>query len=221
MIDSSTKHQSETIVLVHGIWMHGLIFLWLAQWLKKSGYRVERFSYRSVLQTPSKNAEHLAHFVSKIDTPVVHLIGHSLGGVVILHLLDQVMDLKPGRIVLLGCPVKGSRVANVADRIPLLGIFLLGNSTHSGLLGGVPKFSGQRELGTIIGTKPIGIGHLFSKFDGINDGTVLAKETVIEHASDSVEINVTHTILVFSRRVARQISCFLENARFCRTDNVE
>ncbi len=214
MNNPQTQSQMETIVLVHGLWMHGLFFTWLARQLKKHGYDVQLYSYHSLLRTPVENAWRLAELIEKINTPVVHLVGHSLGGIIILHLLDKVANLKPGRIVLLGSPVKGSQVAVNAVRIPLLGKLLLGRSVYQGLLGGVPKFSGQRELGVIVGTKPFGVGHLFARFGGLNDGTVFTRETRIDNARDTVELAVTHTSMVFSKKVVLQIACFLERARF-------
>ena len=41
----------------------------------------------------------------------VHVIAHSLGGVIALETFAAASDLPPGRIVLLGAPVQGSRAA--------------------------------------------------------------------------------------------------------------
>ncbi|MCB1756980.1 MAG: alpha/beta fold hydrolase [Gammaproteobacteria bacterium] len=207
----------ETVILVHGLWMHGLVFFRMASLLRRQGYRVRRFSYRSMLRTPAENADLLAKRIDRVQTPVVHLVGHSLGGIVVLHLLDRQLHLKPGRVVLLGCPARGSEVAARLMRIPLLGAFMLGKSVHKGLLGGAPGFSGQRELGVVYGNRPIGAGRLFVTAESSGDGTVLARETNIDKARDSIELNETHTSMIFSAEVARQIGCFLDKGRFCKS----
>ncbi len=214
--DSKRQHGSETVILVHGIWMHGLLLNWLAKQLRKQGYGVIRFSYRSLSQTPAESADRLATVVDSVKTPVVHLVGHSLGGIILLHLMDRQTRLKPGRVVLLGSPVKGSLVAANIMRIPVLRNLLLGKSIYQGLVGGVPGFSGQRELGVICGNKPYGVGRLFTLGGQPNDGTVYVRETKLAMARDHIELNVTHTSMVFSRQVAKQIGCFLENGSFCK-----
>ena len=42
---------------------------------------------------------------------MVHVIAHSLGGVITLETFAAASDLPPGRIVLLGSPVQGSQAA--------------------------------------------------------------------------------------------------------------
>lgn len=209
----------EAVVLVHGLWMRGLVFFYMASLLRRQGYQVKQFSYRSYWRTPAENADLLAKSIEKIQAPVVHLVGHSLGGIVLLHLLDRQLHLKPGRVVLLGCPVKGSQVAAKIMRIPLFGALLLGKSVHQGLLGGAPKFSGQRKLGVICGDRPFGAGRLFVSADSPGDGTVFVRETKLDKTRDTIELNVTHTSMLFSVDVARQIGCFLGNGRFCKPDN--
>ena len=41
----------------------------------------------------------------------VHLVGHSMGGVLILRALQADPGMPPGRVVLMGAPVRGSAVA--------------------------------------------------------------------------------------------------------------
>ena len=205
----------ETVVLVHGLWMRGAVMGYLARHLRHHGFAVRTFSYHSVLNTAAENADRLNLMLEEIDTPIVHLVGHSLGGIVLMHLLNRQLHLKPGRIVLLGSPTRGSHVAENIYKIPLLRTVVLGRSVHHALLGGAPAFSGQRELGVICGDTNVGIGRLFSRdTQSSGDGTVMLGETAIEKSRDSVELPVTHTSMLFSKEVAEHIVCFLENGKF-------
>ncbi|MBK6598378.1 MAG: hypothetical protein IPG25_11055 [Proteobacteria bacterium] len=71
-----------------------------------------------------------------------------------------------------------------------------------------------REVGVIAGSRPVGLGRLFVRFDDDSDGTVAVAETKLPGATDHVVMPVSHTGMQFSARVARQIGEFLEKGRF-------
>lgn len=207
---------NETVVLVHGLWMHGIVMTWLARRLRRAGFKTRSFSYHSLLQSPAQAADRLAVQLEKLQTPVVHLVGHSLGGIVLLHLLDRQPRLKPGRVVFIGSPVNGSRVAASIARIPLLGRLFLGRSVVNGLLGNAPHFARQRDLGLICGTRAFGMGRLFCRDPQAGDGTVFVKETRVRGCADEIQLNETHTSLLFSQATADQLITFLQAGHFLR-----
>ena len=90
------------MVLLHGIWMKKPTMALLAHWLRGCGFTVVHFSYLSLVRTVSENAARLGALLASLNAPVIHLVGHSLGGLVILRLLQDNPDLPPGRVVLLG-----------------------------------------------------------------------------------------------------------------------
>ena len=47
----------------------------------------------------------------RIDAPRVHLLGHSLGGIVILRCLERHPQQPPGRVVIMGTPSMASQAA--------------------------------------------------------------------------------------------------------------
>ena len=67
----------------------------------------------------------LQHFVATTDATEIHLVGHSLGGLVILDMLRQMPDPRLRRVVLLGTPCLDShcarRLAGLAGMPALLG----------------------------------------------------------------------------------------------------
>ena len=74
------------------------------------------FSYQSVRGTLDENAAALAGFIHEQGLTGVHIIGHSLGGVVALRMLANDATAVPGRVVCLGSPLCGSRAADVLSR---------------------------------------------------------------------------------------------------------
>jgi pimeloyl-ACP methyl ester carboxylesterase len=206
----------DTVVLVHGIWMTGLELLLLERRLRRCGFRTRRFHYRSLRRPMHHNAAQLARRVRALAAGRVHLVGHSLGGLVILQALQDDPGLVSGRIVLLGSPVGGSAVARRVVRQRLLR-WLIGRAAQQGLLGDGPRWRGWQSLGVIAGNRSIGVGLLLGGLSGVNDGVVNLEETRIEGMRDSWLANTTHTGLVVSRRVAAQVCAFLKHGRFDAT----
>ena len=150
----------------------------------------------------------------------VHLLGHSLGGLVIQRTFD--MGLLPAnhfggdqcRVIFMGTPARGSQSARALARFgptrQLMGQ-IGGSFLHQ---GGAPRWAFPAQLGIIAGTSPRGLGRLLGPFSGPNDGTVAVAETRLEGATDYCELPVSHTALTVSATVARQIAAFLEHGRF-------
>jgi pimeloyl-ACP methyl ester carboxylesterase len=140
----------EAVVLVHGLYMTGWTMGYLAQRLRKAGFQPYLFGYPSLKQPPSINAQTLAQFLRNIGADTIHLVGHSLGGVVIRHLFQQFPGQRSGRIILLSSPQNGSIVAQrLRPYAP--GRWLMGNSMEPWIDGELPAWPPGRELGVIAG----------------------------------------------------------------------
>ncbi len=193
--------------------MTGLELQLLAWRLRHCGYRTLVFRYPSLRRTLAQNAARLVERVGQQGDATVHLVGHSLGGLVILQALQDHPDLIRGRIVLLGSPVNGSVIAQRlhAHRITRC---LVGRSGDGALLGGGPRWHGPRPPGVIAGTRPVGIGRLLGGFGEASDGTVALSETQLAGEHEATTFPETHFGLLFSRPVARAVCGFLRTGRF-------
>ncbi len=203
----------ETVILVHGIWMTSLELRLLARRLRRCGYRTLLFRYPSLRRPLAQNAARLVERIRQQDAATIHLVGHSLGGLVILRALEEHPELVRGRIVLLGSPVNGSVIAQRLHAYRP-SRWLLGRSGAGALLGGGPRWGGQQPLGTIAGTRPVGIGQLLGGFSEASDGTVALSETRLAGAHAATTFHSTHFGLLFSRPVARAVCGFLRTGRF-------
>ncbi|MDD3516948.1 MAG: alpha/beta hydrolase [Chromatiales bacterium] len=203
----------EGVVLVHGIWMSGLEMLPLARRLRRQGFETRLFRYPSVRATPAANAARLDAFLERLDWEVVHLVAHSLGGIVLLHLFDRYPVQRPGRVVMLGTPITGSRTARAYAATPLRP--LLGRSLQRGLLGDVPRWKGGRELGMIAGSRGFGVGSM----PGIglhppHDGTVALDETRSFEIDSHLTVPFGHFSMLWSADVAAAVAGFLKSGDF-------
>jgi pimeloyl-ACP methyl ester carboxylesterase len=207
------------VVYVHGLWLTGIegVFLRrrLARELDADTYA---FSYRSVRDDIAANGVALGQFLSGIRADTLHVIGHSLGGLVILEAFEAYGDSAwpSGRIVLLGSPLQGSRTAQRVSALPF-GRVILGRGVRQELLGVAERrWGGRRDLGVIAGNLSVGLGRLVGRHDAPSDGTVFLTETQLHGAVEHLVLRVSHTGLPFSREVARQAAVFMRRGQFNR-----
>lgn len=205
------------VVYVHGLWFSGREAWLLRVRMARALHAEERpFSYRSVSDAISTSSAALGKFIAAIDCDRLHLVGHSLGGVVILDMFRDAPQFAAGRILLLGSPLRGSESACSLARLPF-GKAMLGRGMAEQVIQAPARhWDGRRDLAIIAGSLPVGIGHLVHRFGGPNDGTVLVAETHLDGASDHLVVRVSHTGLLWSREVVRQGASFLRDGRFVR-----
>ncbi|MBI2992864.1 MAG: alpha/beta fold hydrolase [Gammaproteobacteria bacterium] len=203
----------ESVVLVHGLWFNGLDMSLLRLRLNRAGYNARQFSYPSVRSSPLMNAMALNAFMRRLNSDTVHLVGHSLGGIIIRHLLQEYPDQRPGRVVTLGTPHHSSSAARTLSHW-LPGRIVLGKSVHDGLLGGAPRWPAQRELGCIAGTLRLGMGTIVPGIPRPSDGTVAVEETQLSEMRDHIALPVSHFGMLLSSRVAKEVVHFLRHGRF-------
>ncbi len=206
---------NATVVLVHGLWMHGIAMIPLARRLEARGFACERFSYRSVRRGLEANSGALLAHLRRLPASSLHLVGHSLGGALILHALNEWADSRIRRVLLLGSPVTGSMSGRALARYRA-GRRMLGASLPLWDERRVPSAPEGVEVGVIAGSLPIGLGRLFTVLPEPNDGVVPAVETRVDGAADSLLLRVNHTGMLFSAAVARQAYAFLKDGRFAR-----
>lgn len=207
--------RQPSVVLVHGLWFPGYLISVLAGRLRRQGFRACIFAYPSVRSDLSANAARLGHFIEKLDAETVHLVGHSLGAILIRALFHFHPQQKPGRIVTLAAPHGGSQVA---DRLGRHAFWrrAMGRGVAQ-LLAAAPQqwAPPPRDIGVICGTRSFGMGKILVRhLPKPNDGLLTVKESAWPAAHEHLALPVSHTGMLFSRTVARQVAGFLENGRF-------
>jgi pimeloyl-ACP methyl ester carboxylesterase len=208
---------AAAVLYVHGLWMTGIESIWLRRRLERQrGFRFQVFGYASIRAPPGHIVTALRDAIAAIDAPQVHLLGHSLGGLLIQRCLERYPMRQPGRVVFLGTPVAGSRAARRMARSGW-GRRLLGATGAEELLTERPRrWDIGRKLGIIAGTMSFGFGRLLLEFDEDNDGTIAVSETRMAGAAGFLTVPATHSGLLWSARVAREAGSFLEYGSFGR-----
>jgi pimeloyl-ACP methyl ester carboxylesterase len=206
----------EQVVLVHGLWMHGMVMAWMARRIEHHGYTVHCYSYPTVRLNLAENASRLAAFCDSLGARPLHLVGHSLGGLLIARMLDEPHQLDIGRVVFLGSPYTGSFAARRFSSVPM-GRAAVGASIAEWLRGARPGNLAKFEVGAIAGDLGVGLGVMVvPDLPRPHDGTVCVAETEVPGARDHIVLPVSHTGMVMSMRVVRQVCEFLRRGKFAR-----
>ena len=204
---------SEHVILLHGLWMRGFALGLLHRRLMAEGYRVHRFDYLSVVMPQADILDRLHVRMRTLTPGPVHLVGHSLGGLLALRACRDTPGLPPGRIVCLGSPLKGSAAVRAFARLGRMGEALLG-SNRDLLERGFERWDGAREVGVIAGRVPLGLGAMVGQLEGEHDGTVAVAETRLPGITDHVVVEASHLGLLFSQEAAMLATRFLRHGRF-------
>ena len=206
---------SDHVILLHGLWMRGFALAMLHRRLMEADFRVHRFDYLSVASTEQSILDRLRARMAGLsgEAENVHLVGHSLGGLLALRACADAEGLPPGRIVCLGSPLLGSAAARAFAGWGRGGEVLLGHNRQL-LEQGFERWSGPREVGMIAGRMPLGLGSVIGHFEGEHDGTVAVSETRLPGLTDHCVVESNHTSLLFSVDVARLSATFLNQGHF-------
>jgi pimeloyl-ACP methyl ester carboxylesterase len=214
-----------TVLFVHGLWMNGAESFLLRRNLAEHGWNLRIFPYSSLSEPMPRIAARCARYarlLARRTLAPVHLLGHSLGGLVIYRMFETGL-LAPDRfsgdfcrVVFMGTPVRGSQSGRTLARLTPLRR-LLGAAGTEELLSELPRrWEHKAQLGVIAGDSPRGLGRLITRLDGPNDGTVAVSETAIEGAADHRVIHASHMGLLVADAAAEQIASFLEAGHFER-----
>ena len=194
----------ETVLLVHGLGRTSRSLSRLHRHLREAGYGVIDWSYPSARRRIEAHGVRLREALSALDGDPgilkIHLVGHSLGGILARHALTLGVPRKMGRVVMLAPPNRGSRLAR--RLAPVLGPWIaplpqLSDDSWSAVNRlGVPR---GVEIGVIAAT---------------GDGKVRVEDTHLPGEADHLLVPGTHTFIMNRAEVREEVVEFLRRGRF-------
>ena len=198
---------TSEVILVPGLWVPAAAMALIAARLARRNV-TRSFAYRGRAPLEA-NIERLARY---IDGRTVHLVGHSLGGVLVYDMLARHAEMASGNVVLLGAPVRGCHAGRrLGSRT--LGRWMLG-ACAARWEKREARWQRAERLGVIAGTLPLGLGRALGALPGDNDGVVCVDETTVEGMSDRALVPAGHSMLAVSGRVSALVEHFLGTGRF-------
>jgi len=205
----------EVVLLLHGLWMNRGAMLYLARSLAARGFRTQSVGYLSAMRDFDDNAARVRRAIANAAGSAVHVVGHSLGGMVCLRALERLDKPRVRRLVLLGAPIRGSAGGRQFAQ-SRWGAPLLGRTRALWLATPRLDLPSGVETGALAGTWRFGLGRLLVKLPPPNDGVVTVAETKHPRLADHLVLPVAHSQMLISPLVARQVAAFLETGRFAR-----
>ena len=222
--DAPVPPAAEHVILLHGLARSPACMKRMKKSLIKEGYIVHNIGYPS-RRFPADQLveEHLkpAFEHCRAQGAVkIHVVAHSLGGILLrLYARDhQPADL--GRVVMLGPPNQGSEIV---DRLGHLSLYRWINGPVGSQLGTIGETALANtlgpvdfELGIIAGNRSVNV-ILSRMIAGRDDGKVSIENTRVDGAKDHVVIPCSHPYLMVSRQSIALVRRFLATGSFDAT----
>jgi len=224
-LSTPAKISHPLVVLIHGLHHRAWVMRPLAKHLRAADFHTYELGYRSVRDPIAQHSQQLNNWLLLNHNPEepIHLVGHSLGGLVIRDFIQRYPSWQIDRCVTLGTPHSGSISADYVKK--LLSPFI-GHAYQGGLDGTVAPLPDDICLGVIAGSSPYGLGQFFLRHhnrrnnlpenERDHDGSVYIYETRLANANDHIVLPVNHTAMLVNPQVAEQTLYFLQHGQFKR-----
>lgn len=229
LLGSATPYRAETagneaVVLLHGLGRTDRSMETLADHLRASGFDVYNLRYPSTREAPAGLVENVAEQVDSCcrNASTLHFVGHSLGGILARAYLADAPRPNAGRLVMLGPPNRGSEIV---DALGTTAVFqsALGETaqqlgtTEDSFPNSLPEPA--VEVGVIAGQGSINpVGSLILPDE--DDGMVTVASTKLDGMKDFLVVPSSHTFMMQSDEVAKQVVQFLRHGKFDRRERV-
>ncbi len=217
-------HANDCVILLHGLIRSPDSMSTMAESLEDAGFRVANTGYPSRDHTidelaPKALKSGIDQCIKTLDANTesqIHIVTHSLGGILTrVYLHDHTIE-RLGRVVMLGPPNQGSEAVDELKGVPGFDVI---NGPAGSQLGtdadSVPRKLGavDFEVGVIAGSNSMNplLSHLLPDED---DGKVSVAATRVEGMQDFITLPVTHTFMMRDEEVLRQTLHFLIHGRF-------
>lgn len=217
------------VVLIHGIWSSPIDMMGLARHLRRDGYRVHNYGYLSMLAPIERHAAKFHAYLVRHklnDVPDLHLVGHSMGGLVIRAMMRQHPELNVQSVIMLGTPNHGSAWPDLWRARPVTRAifdFIYGPAFQ--------QLSTQQEqyrhlypdhlpcpVGIIAATYPV-MPMASKVLDGPHDGMVTVESTKLPGMADFVIVPASHPYMMDHVDTKRHVRHFLAHRRFASDVN--
>jgi triacylglycerol lipase len=209
--EKTSMKKDETIVLLHGQGRTRLSMVILSKRFRSAGYQTLNFPYNQTIDSLDEISGQLIEFIGKkVKTTNYHLIGHSLGNVIIRNAFRKDYPAGLGKVVMLAPPNQPAHLAKRLKKNPVYRIF----TGDSGQKLSEEEF--YRDLP--VPTVPFGViagdkGQSLT-FSEPNDAVVTVVSTKLDGMADWLLLHHGHTFIMNCKDTFEHCRSFIEHGRF-------
>lgn len=193
----------ELVFLTHGIASPRALLFPLARRLRAVGYSTRVYGYNSIWYSIRTHAKKFVQAVHKAADGYdkIHLVGHSMGGIITRCALQHEMPTNLGRIVMIAPPNRGSHIATRNAWMhgwfspPVLEM----RDTPDSLVNQLGPLPPDREVGVLAAS---------------NDNVIMPGMTEVEGQADHRTVTGWHTGILWSTETAELTNRFLSHGSF-------
>ena len=204
-----------TIVLLHGQGRTRLSMMILSRRFRSAGYQTVNFPYHQTIDSLDEISDQLIGFIGKkVKTTNYHLVGHSLGNVIIRNAFRKEYPAGLGKIVMLAPPNQPAHLAKLLKK-NLIYLWITGDSGKK-----LSEEAFYRDLpvptvrfGIIAGDKGQSL-----TFSEPNDGMVSIESTKLDGMADWLLLHHGHTFIMNCRDTFEQCRRFIERGSFKQSE---
>lgn len=212
---------TDAIVVLHGIMQPAFTMLPFCRHLGRAGYSVLNIDYPSTAYPIERLAEIVAERIDghgASSEGKLHLVGYSMGGLVIRAFLRDRVPVNLGKVVMIGTPNHGSQVADfLKEFLPFR--FIYGPA-------GQQLVTDQHAFSSIFANDGFDLGIIAGDYTynpileriigQPSDGKVSVESTKLDCAADHFVVHCNHMMLPHNRIVWNQTLAFLRTGAFER-----
>lgn len=200
---NSPDKSRELVLLTHGIASPRALLFPLARRLRALGYSTRVYGYNSIWYSIRTHAKKFAKAIHKAADGYdkIHLVGHSMGGIITRCALQGEMPTNLGRIVMLAPPNGGSHIATRNAWMhgwfspPVLEM----RDTPDSLVNQLGPLSPDHEVGVLAAS---------------NDHVIAPGKTEVDGQADHHTIDTWHTGILWRPETAELTNHFLSHGTF-------
>ena len=213
------------VILLHGLSGHRSGMAGLDRYLSDRGFAVISFGYASTQGTIQQLTDSLELVIRNlVGVRNVHLVAHSMGNILVRHLLYRIQnsvdppDVNFCRMVMISPPNQGAYLADTLGQRKLIQAWFGPSIQQFAPNGGWPELEQQLavpwfEFGIIAGGTGDADGY-FRFLPGDDDGLLTIDSHHLEGCSDFIQLGGFHPFMPQYKKVQQATLKFLQHGSF-------